>query len=67
MLLGCCLSVLGMIYAFYVKPVIKRRRQQAVYAEVAKERAAAQTTTDRFSEPVAAEARVISGNGEDRS
>ncbi|MHC4385247.1 MAG: hypothetical protein ACYS0J_20805, partial [Planctomycetota bacterium] len=67
MLLGCCLSVLGMIYAFYVKPVIKRRRQQAVYAEVAKERAAAQTTTDRFAEPVAAEARVISGNGEDRS
>jgi cytochrome c-type biogenesis protein CcsB len=28
MLFGCCLSVLGMIYAFYVKPVIKRRRQR---------------------------------------
>ncbi|MHC4419043.1 MAG: hypothetical protein ACYS1E_00460 [Planctomycetota bacterium] len=34
MLLGCCLSVLGMIYAFYVKPVIKRRRQRAGYAAV---------------------------------
>ena len=34
MLLGCCLSVLGMIYAFYVKPVIKRRRHRAGYAAV---------------------------------
>jgi hypothetical protein len=25
-LAGCCLSVLGMLYAFYIKPVIKRRR-----------------------------------------
>lgn len=30
-LLGCVIAVAGMIYAFYVKPVIKRRRQQAVY------------------------------------
>jgi len=30
-LLGCCLSVIGMIYAFYVKPVIRRRRQAAAY------------------------------------
>jgi hypothetical protein len=66
MLLGCCLSVLGMIYAFYVKPVIKRRRQQAVYAEVAGRRAATQTAADRFGEPVAAGTRVVSGNGEDR-
>ena len=29
-LLGCCIAVLGMIYAFYVKPqLIKRRRQAA--------------------------------------
>ena len=67
MLLGCCLSVLGMIYAFYVKPVIKRRRQQAVYAEVAKQRGGTGTTTDRLAEPVAAEAQVIAGNGEERS
>lgn len=31
MLLGCCITVSGMIWAFYVKPTIKRRRQQAVY------------------------------------
>ena len=34
MLLGCCLTVLGMLWAFYVKPTIKRKRQQAVYNEV---------------------------------
>ena len=34
-LAGCCLSVIGMIYAFYVKPMLKRRRQQQVYAQVA--------------------------------
>jgi hypothetical protein len=34
-LAGCCLAVVGMIYAFYVKPFIKRRRQQRVYATVA--------------------------------
>ena len=56
-----------MIYAFYVKPVIKRRRQQAVYAEVAKQRGGTGMTTDRLAEPVAAEAQVISGNGEDWS
>ena len=39
-LAGTCLAVLGMIYAFYVKPVIKRRHQQAVYARVSAERAA---------------------------
>lgn len=27
-LVGCCLSVAGMIYAFYVKPVLKRRRAE---------------------------------------
>ncbi len=26
-LLGCCIAVSGMIYAFYVKPIVKRRRQ----------------------------------------
>jgi len=31
-LLGCVIAVAGMIYAFYVKPVIKRRRQEEVLA-----------------------------------
>jgi len=34
-LIGCCIAVAGMIYAFYVKPFIKRRRQLAVEAMVA--------------------------------
>lgn len=34
MLLGGTLSVLGSIYAFYVKPVIKRRRAAAVRARI---------------------------------
>ncbi len=35
-LLGCTVAVIGMIYAFYIKPILKRRRQQAVYADVSK-------------------------------
>ncbi|MCP4838852.1 MAG: hypothetical protein GY894_05755 [Planctomycetes bacterium] len=31
MLAGCVLSVVGMIYAFYIKPMIKRRATLAVY------------------------------------
>ena len=34
MLLGTCIAVLGMIWAFYIKPVIKRKRQQAVYDSI---------------------------------
>jgi hypothetical protein len=33
-LFGCCLSVAGMLYAFYVKPIIRRRRRAHVLAEV---------------------------------
>lgn len=33
-LFGCCLSVAGMIYAFYVKPIIRRRRRLGVLAEI---------------------------------
>jgi hypothetical protein len=29
-LAGCCLAVLGMMWAFYIKPVIRRRRQRRV-------------------------------------
>ncbi|MBC8203119.1 MAG: hypothetical protein H8E91_04750 [Planctomycetes bacterium] len=35
MLFGCCLTVAGMIWAFYVKPMIKRRRQLAIYERTA--------------------------------
>ncbi len=33
-LIGCCISVAGMIYAFYVKPIIRRRRRLHVLAEI---------------------------------
>ncbi|RJP32087.1 MAG: hypothetical protein C4547_14575 [Phycisphaerales bacterium] len=33
-LLGCCVSVAGMIFAFYVKPIIKRRRREQAAARV---------------------------------
>ncbi|MDY7109185.1 MAG: hypothetical protein SYC29_11175 [Planctomycetota bacterium] len=35
-LLGCCIAVAGMIYAFYCKPYIRRRRQ-APHAAIARE------------------------------
>lgn len=44
-LAGCTLSVIGMLYAFYVKPVIKRRRQERVWAEVEAKRAAGEPLT----------------------
>jgi hypothetical protein len=34
-LIGSTLSVIGMIYTFYVKPIIKRRRRERVYRELA--------------------------------
>jgi len=37
-LVGCCISVIGMMYAFYVKPIIKRRQRERVYREVADRR-----------------------------
>lgn len=40
-LAGSIISVFGMIYAFYVKPVIKRRRQQNVMQRLAAEQTAA--------------------------
>ncbi|MEM7230107.1 MAG: hypothetical protein AAF432_14970 [Planctomycetota bacterium] len=33
-LVGCCISVIGMMFAFYVKPVIKRRDRERVYKDV---------------------------------
>ena len=32
-LLGCCIAVAGMIYAFYIKPLIKRRRREQMMAK----------------------------------
>jgi len=34
-LLGCVIAVVGMAYAFYVKPILKQRRRRAVYDAVA--------------------------------
>ncbi|MFM1822478.1 MAG: Cytochrome c biosis protein Ccs1 [Planctomycetota bacterium] len=39
-LLGCVIAVAGMLYAFYVKPVLKRRRQAEVLESLARTRAA---------------------------
>lgn len=41
-LFGCVVAVIGMCYAFYLKPVIKRRRQQAVYQKLAAQGAVSQ-------------------------
>lgn len=34
-LAGCCIAVIGMIYAFYVKPILKRRRIEAAERKLA--------------------------------
>jgi hypothetical protein len=38
-LLGCVIAVAGMLYAFYVKPVLKRRAQAEVLESIARTRA----------------------------
>jgi hypothetical protein len=43
-LLGTCIAVLGMMYAFYLKPFILRRRRQQVYGELAEAQATASPT-----------------------
>jgi hypothetical protein len=58
-LAGCCLSVVGMLYAFYVKPIIRRRQRQSVYAAAA--RGAAQSEAGGQS---TAEARAVAEPGE---
>jgi hypothetical protein len=54
MLVGCCISVIGMIYAFYIKPFIKRRRQKAVYAEAEAAKATRAKSITEPREPVVA-------------
>lgn len=34
-LAGCCISVVGMLYAFYVKPILRRRMKQRALGEAA--------------------------------
>ncbi|MHC4611892.1 MAG: hypothetical protein ACYS7M_16270, partial [Planctomycetota bacterium] len=50
-LLGCCVAVAGMIYAFYVKPIVKRRRQQAARLAAAQCEAASSTSPAEIREP----------------
>jgi len=50
MLAGSTLSVVGMMYAFYVKPVLKRRRAQRVLAALEESRAES-ATDESESEP----------------
>jgi len=52
-LAGSTLSVIGMIWAFYIKPVILRRRQQRVYADLA-------GRPDQHTEPDRAEPSITS-------
>ncbi len=59
-LAGCCIAVFGMIYAFYVKPILKRRRQQEVYAAVAA-RAASNQAAPPATEPELEPAAVADG------
>jgi hypothetical protein len=58
-LAGCVIAVLGMIYTFYAKPIIKRRRQQGVYANLKKSHSAS-ATHHEISEPVGAAWKVES-------
>lgn len=56
-LAGCIIAVLGMIYSFYCRPIIKRRRQQRVYAEIAAAQSQRQEEA-REIEPVGAAWKV---------
>lgn len=40
-LLGCVIAVVGMAYAFYVKPILKQRRRRAVYERLGDRESAA--------------------------
>jgi hypothetical protein len=52
-LAGCCLAVAGMIFAFYVKPVLKRRRAEASRVRVGR---SAEWPTDS---PIATDAAPV--------
>ncbi|MGP1346782.1 MAG: hypothetical protein ACTS3F_08980 [Phycisphaerales bacterium] len=75
MLFGCALSVAGMCYAFYVKPIIKRRREIAVYrrlgggAEGGAGAGAGQISESAMValDPSLSEPNVVAPRGSDRS
>ncbi len=50
-LAGCCLAVAGMLFAFYVKPLIKRRRKDLAAAKL--------SAAERDREPALQSARLI--------
>jgi len=51
-LAGCAISVAGMIYAFYVKPIIRRKRREKVLAQMASgELAPAKRLAEEIEEP----------------
>ena len=39
-LVGCCITALGMVWAWYIKPIIRRRRRERMLGEIAGEEAA---------------------------
>ncbi len=45
-LLGCGIAVIGMLYAFYVTPILKRRRREAMAAEVRTSEGATETARE---------------------
>jgi len=53
-LAGCCLSVIGMIFAFYIKPVLVRRRAEVARAKAfgKQRRGDTAATPQAVSEPV---------------
>lgn len=52
-LAGCCIAVIGMIFAFYVKPVMKRRRMEEQRAKAFGGRSEAVDQTEAAVEPEA--------------
>lgn len=65
-LAGCILSTLGMLYAFYVKPIIKRRRKEAVYAEV-RAGAHGESASARLAARNRAAEIIVTGNAQEEA
>ena len=54
-LAGCCLSVIGMVFAFYIKPILKRRRREQAHSTTMREQEekTGATTGAHTPEPIA--------------
>ncbi len=52
-LAGCCISVVGMCFAFYVKPILKRRRASQQRAKIGRSRDDEDETSKKVHEEVA--------------